>query len=281
MTDKYHGLRRRPTFDEMLKEAMTHRLKTEIIPERQVIDLSINNIDFDDFDLSKYDRRLRLNAKVQTDEQVLQHELFPDMFDEVAPTSQLYENNEADAQTTRYVAKYFADEIYSNAISGRTEEKKKSDEPKDVKDNDLKQSDEKQGDLQDLHLTSSSPASTEKEEEKKEESREIKSLRNILLGGEDKSIFELFKRDKKTSTPSEQSREQEEEQPRASFWSRRQVEARSRSHSPEERSRGNQMNRRQLETSSRSNSPQEIEGTNGNKKQEQKPRKHKRQKQPW
>ena len=105
MTDKYYGLRRRPTLDEMLKEAMTHRLKIEIIPERQVIDLSINSIDVDDFDLSKYDRRLRLNAKVQTDEQVLQHEIFPDMFDEVAPTSQLYENNEADAQTTRYIAK--------------------------------------------------------------------------------------------------------------------------------------------------------------------------------
>ena len=110
---------------------MTRRLRIEIIPERQVIDLSINNIDFDDFDLSTYDRRLRLNAKVQTDEQVLQHELFPNMFDEVAPTSQLYENNEADAQTTRYVAIYFADEICSNAVSGRTEEKKKSDEPKD------------------------------------------------------------------------------------------------------------------------------------------------------
>ena len=241
MTNKYYGLRRRPTFEEMLKEAMTHRLKIEIIPERQVIDLSINNIDFDDFDLSKYDRRLRLNARVQTDEQVLQHELFPDMFDEVAPTSQFYENNEADAQTTRYIAKDFTDEIYSNATSGP------KDEPKD----------EKQEDLQSLHLTSSSSsASTEKD--KKEESREIKSLRNIFLGGEDKSVFELFKRDKKTSTPSEQSREQQEEQPRASFWSRRQVEARSRSHSPEERARGNQMNRRQLETRSRSNSPQEI-----------------------
>ena len=109
MIDKYYGLRRRPTFDEMLKEAMTHRLKIEIIPERQTFDTSINNIDFDDFDLSKYDRRLRLNARVQTDKQVLHHELFPDMFDEVAPTTRLYENNEADAQTTRYVAKDFAD----------------------------------------------------------------------------------------------------------------------------------------------------------------------------
>ena len=243
MTDKYYGLRRRPTFDEMLKEAMTHRLKIEIIPQRQTFDTSINNIEFDDFDNSKYDRRLRLNARVQTDKQVLQHELFPDMFDEVAPTSQSYENNEADAQTTRYVAKDFADEMYSNAVSGQKDEQK--DEPKDEPKH------EKQEDLQSLHVTSSSSASTVKEEEKKEESREIKSLRNIFLGGEEKSIFELFKREKKSSTPSEQSREQEEEQPRASFWTRRQVEARSRSHSPEERARGSQWSIRHMETRSR------------------------------
>ena len=89
----------------MLKEAMTHRLKIEIIPEREAFDVTINNIDFDDFDLSKYDRRQRLNARVQTDKQALLHELSPEMFDEVAPTSQLYENNEADEQATRYVAK--------------------------------------------------------------------------------------------------------------------------------------------------------------------------------
>ena len=53
MTDKYYGLRRRKTFHEMLKEAMTHRLKIEITPERRAFDTSINDIDFDDFDLSK------------------------------------------------------------------------------------------------------------------------------------------------------------------------------------------------------------------------------------
>ena len=63
----------------------------------------------------------------------------------------------------------------------------------------------RQEDLQHLHLTSSSSASTEKEEEKKEESREIKSLRNTFLGGEDKSVFEPFKREKKSSSPSVQS----------------------------------------------------------------------------
>ena len=226
MSDKYFGLRRRKTFDEMLKEATTHRLKIEISPKRQVIDTSINDIEFDDFDLSKYDRRLRLNARVQTDKQVSLHELTPEMFDEIPPTSQLCENNEADTQTTRYVAKELDDEKYSDVITDKSEKNRKSeDDPEGVKDNELKQSDEKQEDLQSLHLTSSSSASTEKEEEKKEESREIKLLRNSFLGGEDKSVFELFQRGKKSSTSSEQSREQEEEQPRASFWLKQEVEA--------------------------------------------------------
>ena len=142
MTDKYYGLRRRPTFDDMLKEAMTHRLKIEIIPERQVIDLSINNIDLDDFDLSKYDRRLRLNARVQTDKQVLLHELTPEMFDEIQPTSQLYENNEADTQTTRYVAKELDNGKFSDVITDKSEENRKSDELKDEPKDEPK--DEKQ-----------------------------------------------------------------------------------------------------------------------------------------
>ena len=205
MTDKYYGLRRRKTFDEMLKEAMTHRLKIEIIPERRAFDVSINDIDFDDFDLSKYDRRLRLNARVQTDKQVLLHELTPEMFDEIPPTSQLYENNEADTQTTRYVAKELDDEKFSDVITDKSEENRKSeDEPEGVKDNDLKQSDEKQEDLQSLHFTSSSSSSSVSTEKvKKEQSREIKSLRNLFLGGEDKSVFEFFQRGKKSSTPRE------------------------------------------------------------------------------
>ena len=132
----------------MLKEAMTHRLKIEIIPERRAFDTSINDIDFNEFDLSKYDRRLRLNARVQTDKQVLLHELTPEMFDKIPPTSQLYENNEADTQTTRYTAKELDDEKFSDVITDKSEENRKSeDDPEGVKDNYLKQSDEKREDF--------------------------------------------------------------------------------------------------------------------------------------
>ena len=139
MINKYYGLRRRKNFDEMLKEAMPHRLKIEIIPETRAFDISIHDLDFNDFDLSKYDRRLRLNARVQTDKQVLLHELTLEMFDEIPPTSQMYENNEADTQTTRYVAKELDDEKLSDVITDKSEENRKSeDEPEGVKDNDLK-----------------------------------------------------------------------------------------------------------------------------------------------
>ena len=60
-------LRLRPTYEELLKETKTSRLR--IIPERQKRTqqgISIDDVDFDDFDLSKYDRR-NPNKATQTD----------------------------------------------------------------------------------------------------------------------------------------------------------------------------------------------------------------------
>ena len=51
-------LRRRPTYEEVLKETMTRRLK--ILPERQKRTqqgIFIDDVDFDDFDLSRYDKK--------------------------------------------------------------------------------------------------------------------------------------------------------------------------------------------------------------------------------
>ena len=58
-------LRLRPTFEQIEREARTHRLK--ILPEQQrrtQQGILLNEVDFDDFDLSKYDRR---NKATQTD----------------------------------------------------------------------------------------------------------------------------------------------------------------------------------------------------------------------
>ena len=55
-------LRQRPTYEELLKETMTHRLK--ILPERQKRTqqgILLEDVDFDEFDLSKYDKRIFVN----------------------------------------------------------------------------------------------------------------------------------------------------------------------------------------------------------------------------
>ena len=60
-------LRQRPTYEELLKETKTSRLR--IIPERQKRTqqgILIDDVDFGDFDLSKYDRR-NPNKATQTD----------------------------------------------------------------------------------------------------------------------------------------------------------------------------------------------------------------------
>ena len=51
-------LRLRPTYEEVLKETMTHRLK--ILPEQQrrtQQGILLDDVEFDDFDLSKHDRK--------------------------------------------------------------------------------------------------------------------------------------------------------------------------------------------------------------------------------
>ena len=51
-------LKLRPTFEQIEKEARTHRLK--ILPERQKRTqqgILLHDVNFDDFDLSRYDRK--------------------------------------------------------------------------------------------------------------------------------------------------------------------------------------------------------------------------------
>ena len=55
-------LKLRPTYEQMLKEARTRRLK--ILPERQTRTqqgILLDDVDFDEFDLSKYDKRIFIN----------------------------------------------------------------------------------------------------------------------------------------------------------------------------------------------------------------------------
>ena len=55
-------LKLRPTYEQMLKEARTRRLK--ILPERERRSLTgmlLDDVDFDEFDLNNYDKRININ----------------------------------------------------------------------------------------------------------------------------------------------------------------------------------------------------------------------------
>ena len=59
-----HELRKRPTYDEMLKQAITSKLKTTVILKKYKKDMLLNNFDFDEMDLMNYENKERyMNAK--------------------------------------------------------------------------------------------------------------------------------------------------------------------------------------------------------------------------
>ena len=58
-------LRKRPTYDEMLKEAITSKMKTPVILKKYKKYMLLNNFDFDKMDLMNYKNKERyMNAKV-------------------------------------------------------------------------------------------------------------------------------------------------------------------------------------------------------------------------
>ena len=59
-----HELRKRPTYDEMLKQAMKSKIKTTVILKKYKKDMLLNNFDFDKMDLMNYKNKERyMNAK--------------------------------------------------------------------------------------------------------------------------------------------------------------------------------------------------------------------------
>ena len=58
-------LRKRPTYDEMLKQAITSKMKTTVILKKYKKYMLLNNVDFDKMDLMNYKNKERyMNAKV-------------------------------------------------------------------------------------------------------------------------------------------------------------------------------------------------------------------------
>ena len=60
-----HELRKRPTFDEMLKQTITSKMQTTVILKKYKKDMLLNNFDFDEMDLMNYKNKERyMNAEV-------------------------------------------------------------------------------------------------------------------------------------------------------------------------------------------------------------------------
>ena len=63
--NRKHELRKRPTYDEMLKQAITSKMKTTVILKKYKKDMLLNNFDFDEIDLMNYKNKERyMNAEV-------------------------------------------------------------------------------------------------------------------------------------------------------------------------------------------------------------------------
>ena len=64
INNRKHELRKRPTYDEMLKQAMTSKLKTTVILKKYKKDMLLNNFGFDKLDLMNYKNKERyMNAQ--------------------------------------------------------------------------------------------------------------------------------------------------------------------------------------------------------------------------
>ena len=66
MIENYkHEFRKRPTYDELLKQAITSNMKTTVILKKYKKDMLLNNFDFDKLDLMNYRNKERyMNAEV-------------------------------------------------------------------------------------------------------------------------------------------------------------------------------------------------------------------------
>ena len=63
--NRKHELRKRPTYDEMLKQAIASKMKTTVILKKYKKDMLLNNFDFDKMDLMNYKIKERyMNAEV-------------------------------------------------------------------------------------------------------------------------------------------------------------------------------------------------------------------------
>ena len=121
----YRDRVRRATYEELEEELLNPKL---IILNRPIkiprfdITQNIEDVDFDDFDLNNHNMKTMLDKATQKDYVIQNHDLFPEMYDEIDATGSVMGNREMRTQTKRFTPKGF--DIYSSANSS-------SDKPSD------------------------------------------------------------------------------------------------------------------------------------------------------
>ena len=109
---------RRATYEELEEELLNPKLKVLNRPikiPRFDITQNIEDVDFNDFDLDNRNMKTMLDKATQKDYEIQNHELFPEMYDEIDATGSVMGKNEMRTQTKRFTPKGF--DIYSSANS--------------------------------------------------------------------------------------------------------------------------------------------------------------------
>ena len=114
----YRDRVKKATYEELEEELLNPKLivlnRPIKIPRFNMIE-NVNDVDFNDFDLDNRNIKTMLNKSTQKDYEVQNHDLFPEMYEEIDATGSVMGNREMRTQTKRFTPKGF--DIYSSANS--------------------------------------------------------------------------------------------------------------------------------------------------------------------
>ena len=114
----YNNRVKKATYEELEEELLNPKLivlnRPIKIPRFNMIE-HVNDVDFNDFDLDNHNIKTMLNKATQKDYETQNHDLFPEMYEEIDATGSVMGNREMRTQTKRFTPKGF--DLYSSANS--------------------------------------------------------------------------------------------------------------------------------------------------------------------
>ena len=124
----YRDRVKKATYEELEEELLNPKLivlnRPIKIPRFNIIE-NVNDVDFNDFDLDNHNIKTMLNKSTQKDYETQNHDLFPEMYEEIDATGSIMGGNDATpearklremrTQTKRFTPKGF--DLYSSANS--------------------------------------------------------------------------------------------------------------------------------------------------------------------